>query len=385
MSVFSLSPSRLANTSNTIQVCSGALEAYLGVGDFVSVDVFGTDRIVGRIVDIARSLEDIPESERESLIEEDSPMFLLRLWPFIDDAGEHNWNADRLSSDDKLATWGLREVMEGDAGLWLAPALVENIAFVCHLTDITIDKYGCLNSIFNIFFVRYSSISGTPVLFPFFTQFCNLTKLHSYSYRIFQTSLYLIEEFGKVFYRRSETQSTCVFIRGVRIFPEYWKYILKQARDCGSILISEKRVRLCKKRWRFNLSQKKIQVRTVVWTLLADTNEAVSCLGSIFGASFFIGIRKQFPRIGDAATHIQTNSNLNVVNCLNEESLNYIKFKYDSSDCQLSIKVSFSHISVNSETNVICTSLPPHLSELIISRGGEDEVLNEDQREYCVD
>ena len=59
MSLFYLSPHQIMNVSNNFQIFSGAMESYLGVGDFVTVDVFETDVVVGRIIDVAL-FSDIP-------------------------------------------------------------------------------------------------------------------------------------------------------------------------------------------------------------------------------------------------------------------------------------------------------------------------------------
>ena len=56
--------------------------------------------------------------------------------------------------------------MESDAGYWTSLHKVTSIAFVCHSDDIRNVRFECLNGIFNVFFVGYSCVSGTPVLMP---------------------------------------------------------------------------------------------------------------------------------------------------------------------------------------------------------------------------
>ena len=99
---------------------------------------------------------------------------------------ENDTNIEALVGDDELATKGIREVIQGNAGVWLSPLEVDCVAFVIHLGNITEDKYGSLNGIYNVFFVRYSFVTGSVVLLEHFNQFINLTKSHSYSYRIFR-------------------------------------------------------------------------------------------------------------------------------------------------------------------------------------------------------
>ena len=65
--------------SNSVHLCSGAYEAYLGVGDLTLVNLFGSDQLVGQVIDVATSQLEISEIERETLTEEDGPMFLLCL------------------------------------------------------------------------------------------------------------------------------------------------------------------------------------------------------------------------------------------------------------------------------------------------------------------
>ena len=77
-------------------------------------------------------------------------MILIQLWKIIT---RNTNNIDPLSNEEEIATYGLHEVMESDAGFWVPPSELKNIAFVCHINDLKSDRYGCLNGIFNMFFV----------------------------------------------------------------------------------------------------------------------------------------------------------------------------------------------------------------------------------------
>ena len=106
-----------------------------------------------------------------------------------------------------------------------------------------------------------------------------------------------------------------------------------------------------------------MRVRTILSTLRAETSEAVFALGSLFGLSFFVGARSKFPRINEPMRHIQANSILNFVDCSNLSTMNYIKFRYYQVDCQVSITVVYSNLSVKSDPNLIIGSLPPNVAQ----------------------
>ena len=370
MSVVSLSAGRALNVINKMQqVHSSSIEAYICIGDFVQVNVFGDgDKFVGQVVDVALSYSDVPPREREDIEPvENEPLILVRLWELVTGATR---SIGRLSNEDELVTRGLEEVMESDAGYWTSPHEVTSIAFVCHIDDIKNDRFGCLNGIFNVFFVRYSCVSGTPVLMSStFNQFDHLKKLHSYSFRIFQTTIDLRDQFGKVFYREKQTQGNRVILRAIQIFPEYWNYILKRAKTCASMIVTEHTRNLCKKRWRHDLSQKKIRLQTLVTTIIAESTEAVDCLSSLFGSSFYLGLRNRFPKITEPTHHIQQNNVLNFVDCTHASLRNGITLKYDELACQVSIRVVFRDITLDSNIDRLIESLPNHVSRLITGSG----------------
>ena len=128
---------------------------------------------MGRIIDVA-IYRDVPEAERDAVVDDGGHMFLLRLWPFVE---ENDADVAPLTGVEETATMNMVEVMEGDAGVWIHPSDVADICFICHISDITGDKYGCLNGISDVYFVCYSSISGDPVLLSSFNQFTTMKKI----------------------------------------------------------------------------------------------------------------------------------------------------------------------------------------------------------------
>ena len=199
MSVFSLVIDQSLSAENkAMQVYSSLVKVFLGVGDFVVVDVFSDGHeVAGQILDIASLVTSIPESERDESIPEHQAIILVRIFDIVT---TNTLNTEPIPDKDKITTWRIREVMETDAGFWITPSDAKNIEFICHIDDIKNDRYGCLNGIFNLFFARYSSITGTPILLPAsFNQFLHLTKVHLFSYRIFHTTLDLIGRIGNIF------------------------------------------------------------------------------------------------------------------------------------------------------------------------------------------
>ena len=89
------------------------------------------------------------------------------MWHFVGG----NYDVALITDVEETATLNMVEVMEGSAGVWIHPSDVEDICFVCHISNITSDKYGCLNGILDVYFVRYSSISGHSVSLSLFNQF----------------------------------------------------------------------------------------------------------------------------------------------------------------------------------------------------------------------
>ena len=100
-------------------------------------------------------------------------------------------------------------------------------------------------------------------------------------------------------------------------------------------------------------------------SVVADSQDAIDCLCSIFGASFYTGVRGPFPRINKAPSQLRENDNINIFSCSNESSVNCIRFSYDAFDCQVSVKIDYYHIAVNSDPNVIRSSLLLYLSQSI--------------------
>ena len=113
MSVFSLSADCDTHFDNQMQVYCVTLDAYLGAGDFVIMQLFDqTEEVVGRVIDVKNSLSEIPESEQNDADVAEGTVFLVRLWPFV---SEDTMNTDRLLGEDEILTWRIQEVMEGDA------------------------------------------------------------------------------------------------------------------------------------------------------------------------------------------------------------------------------------------------------------------------------
>ena len=294
MSIFALTPNRLLARNTTEEKGKTHTrtlpEIGIGVGDFILLAPFDTDeQVLGRVVETVHSLHQIPDAEQETHFDENSSYFLVHIWPFVDSSGSDE--IVNLSSNDNLAAVNIREVMEGDAGCWISSNdQINDVAFVVRLNNISSDKYGCLNGIKNIFFVRYTLLSGTPVILPNFSQFVD--NQISPSYRAFNSTLHMIKEFGKIMFRASQSQSNTVYARGINIFPDYWRYMIRKVRQsCNSIIINEQRRKLCKSRWRQNLMMKKIRIRTVVHTLTAETTDGINCLATIFGDAFYKGVR----------------------------------------------------------------------------------------------
>ena len=115
------------------------------------------EEFIGKILDIDHSpASEIPASEHDGLQIGNKSFILIRLSEIVT---ENTSKINRLSNEDEILTWGLRKVMETIAGSWMSPNEARNIAFVFHLNDFTNDKFGCLNGIFNIYFVD-SSFGG---------------------------------------------------------------------------------------------------------------------------------------------------------------------------------------------------------------------------------
>ena len=166
--------------------------------------------------------------------------------------------------------------MESDAGYWTSPHKVTSIAFVCHIDDIKNDRFGCLNGIFNVFFVRYSCVSGTLVLMPStFNQFDHLKSCIHIASVFFRQQLIYTINLKRFLLRKINPGQSCYFTSNSN-FSEYWNCILKRERTCESIIITKHTKNLCKKRWCHNLSQKKNRLRTLVTTIIAESTEAVA-------------------------------------------------------------------------------------------------------------
>ena len=219
MSVVSLSAGRALNVINKMQqVHSSSIEAYICIGDFVQVNVFGDgDKFVGQVVDVALSYSDVPPREREDIEPvENEPLILVRLWELVTGATR---SIGRLSNEDELVTRGLKEVMESDAGYWTSPHEVTSIAFVCHIDDIKNDRFGCLNGIFNVFFVRYSCVSGTPVLMSStFNQFDHLKSCILIASVFFRQRLTYAINLEKSFIAKNKPKAIALFYAQFKFF-----------------------------------------------------------------------------------------------------------------------------------------------------------------------
>ena len=136
------------------QIYSSSVKNILCLGNFIVVNVFSkVDKFIGKILDIAHLPLEVPASKQDGLEIENDPIILVQLWEVVT---QDTINTDRLSNEDEIATWGLLEVMESNAGYWISQDKVKNIVFLCHIDDITNSRFGCLYGIFNVLFVRYS-------------------------------------------------------------------------------------------------------------------------------------------------------------------------------------------------------------------------------------
>ena len=70
------------NISSEILVCSSMLESFLGVGDFVLVNLFKSEKLVGQTLDITK-YGDVLEAKRNTVVDDGCHMFLLCLWSFV--------------------------------------------------------------------------------------------------------------------------------------------------------------------------------------------------------------------------------------------------------------------------------------------------------------
>ena len=70
------------NISSEVLVCSGVFESFLVVCDFVLINLFGSEKLVGQIVDVVIYI-DVPQAERNAVVDDGVHMFLLCLWTFV--------------------------------------------------------------------------------------------------------------------------------------------------------------------------------------------------------------------------------------------------------------------------------------------------------------
>ena len=135
------------------------------------------------------------------------------------------------------------------------------------------------------------------------------------------------------------------------------------------MIITKHTRHLCKKRWHHNLSQKKIQLQTLVTTIIAESTETVDCLSSSFGSSFYLGLRNRFPKNTKPMRHIEENNVLNFVDCTHASLRNGITLKYDELACQVSMRVVFRYITLDSNIDCLLESLPNHVAHIITGSG----------------
>ena len=93
----------------------------------------------------------------------------------------------------------------------------------------------------------------------------------------------------------------------------------------------------------------KIRLHTTICTVSAETNDTVNCLTTLFG-SFFLRLRKSFPKITEPTKHVHYNSILNFVDLSNQMSQNFITFKYDEKICALAGVLTLPHFNLKSRT-----------------------------------
>ena len=55
---------------------------HFGVGDFVLINLFGSEKLVGQIIDVA-IYRDVPQAKRNAVVDNGGHTFLLSLWPFV--------------------------------------------------------------------------------------------------------------------------------------------------------------------------------------------------------------------------------------------------------------------------------------------------------------
>ena len=138
------------------------LDTHLAVGDFIVVkedSVSGSPSVVGGIIDIAGSVNNIPTHEvnpafcNQLIKRHVTNACLVKLWPPI--SNQNSSGSQRLDAVDQHNVRGITEVFRSVRSLWMTGDEISNIAFVFLHTDLKNDTYPSLNGAKNLFFCRY--------------------------------------------------------------------------------------------------------------------------------------------------------------------------------------------------------------------------------------
>ena len=350
-------------TSNTIpygHIKISALDALVGIGDFVMFDLDGTSTL-GRIVD-ACMLDNIPVAElAQSIIDDDEQdekkvFTLLHIWRPVETTKR---GYERLTLEEDHSLRGIPEVFESWTATWADTDHILTIAFVFSAVQLCSQNQCALNGIKNLFFARYSNITARMYT-HLSTNFHSFSSNHAYSQRVYSTILYIRGEFDRVFFRPSQHQGDRGYFN-IFMTADCWNYFaVLFKRNSEHTRVNHVRTRSCRKRSSVDLTQTKIRVRTVLDVVTIETIRGLQYLCNIFGSAIGLGVRKKFPTLRDPSSNCGFGDKINVLD-IRPNKRDKVVFRYDFGQSKLNVAVCYSHHTV---TESLVTSGLDHLPQL---------------------
>ena len=362
------------------------LDVHLAVGEFIIVkedSVSGSPTVVGRIIDIAGSMNNTPTHEvnpafcNQLMERHVTNACLVELWPPV--SNQNSSGFQRLDAVDQYNVRGITEVFRSVRSLWMKGDEISNIAFVFLHTDLKNDTYPSLNGANNFFFCRYygdAQLNYFPLqlLIPFASE-------NNYTHRIWSSLTYLKALFANKFFRPSQTQGNQSYFN-MYLPHETWSHLLRCLKgrpgvheddDRSFIIIRSQVKKICRRRVAHDFTQKKVRLESKIDTIEVKTAEGLRYLNELFGSNFGMGLRKKFPSIQERTSNIQHGDIINIVDFQQEGD--GIKLRFDCVISSLHVRIHYSNYSVSiNSSHLPQLSLLPQIERSPVDQGVDNIV-----------
>ena len=324
------------------------LDAYVQIGDFLTISQPTGDDIVGRLIDVSDldkicvdevSLEDENYFFLDNGSEEKKACGLLQIWK---PAESEKCGFTPLSASDTYKLKGIGELVETRKGLWFGSFNVSNLAFLFRPNELTNGRLPALNGMRNLYFVRYQEtfnqygeINGS--------HFRSFSSTFGYAYRVFSCICHIRYEVDKMMFRVGMSQGNRAYIKTF-LPADCWHYVRSFfTGNTTSVTFKQVRKRICAKVCTYDLTQQKVRLGTVLEIAEASTSASIRELGNLFGNSFGVGVRKRFPAVNLPGINIGTGDTVNIVSPT-DFNKDKFSFRYNPVASKLNVAIYYSSL-----------------------------------------